>query len=92
MAQILERWPHPEMGYRSVLGIMRLGREHGPERLEAACRRVLAVPKPSYKTVKNILRARLDQLPFEEPTPAPRLPAHDNIRGAAYFAGEEDEC
>ncbi len=92
VAQILDGWPHPEMGYRSVLGIMRLGREHGADRLEAACRRVLTLSHPSYKTVKNILRARMDSLPFDQPTPAPRLPAHENIRGAAYFAGKEDEC
>lgn len=92
VAQILDRWPHPEMGYRSCLGIMRLGREQGHERLEAACRRAEALGAFSYKTVKNILRARMDQLPFDEPTPAPALPAHENIRGAAYFAGKEDEC
>ncbi len=92
VAQILERWPHPEMGYRSCLGLMRLGREQGPERLEAACRRAEALGTYSYKTVKNILRARLEGLPWEDPPPAPPLPAHENIRGAAYFAGSEDAC
>jgi transposase len=33
--------PHPEQGYRSCLGLMRLGRHYGPERLEAACCRAL---------------------------------------------------
>ena len=31
--------PHPEMGYRFVMGIMRLGKGVGDVRLEAACRR-----------------------------------------------------
>ncbi len=39
VAGILERRPHPEQGYRSCLGLMRLGRVHGLGRLDAACRR-----------------------------------------------------
>lgn len=92
VAGILERWPHPEMGYRSCLGLLRLSREAGPARLEAACARAEALGSFSYKTVKNILRARVERLPFADTTPAPPTPAHENIRGAGYFAGEEAEC
>jgi hypothetical protein len=35
---ILERRPHPEQGFRSCLGIVRLVRPFGAERLEAAAR------------------------------------------------------
>lgn len=45
---ILRSRPHPEQGYRSCLGIFRLGRTYGPDRLEAACRRALAIQAPSY--------------------------------------------
>jgi transposase len=34
---ILTSKPHPEMGYRSALGVIRLERKYGAERLEAAC-------------------------------------------------------
>ena len=30
--------PHPEQGFRSCLGILRLAKEYGVDRLEAACR------------------------------------------------------
>ncbi|MGH8569802.1 MAG: IS21 family transposase, partial [Gammaproteobacteria bacterium] len=81
VAEILHRRRHPEQGYRACLGLMRLGRHHGPERLEAACaERFLAY---SYRAVKNILTAGLDRLPLEElDTPTAPRPVHENIRGA----------
>src|SRR6266702_5530455 len=36
---ILESQPHPEQGYRACLGILRLTRQYGADRLEAACDR-----------------------------------------------------
>ena len=40
---VLRDRPHPEQGFRSCLGILRLARSHGAERLEAACDRALAI-------------------------------------------------
>ena len=39
----MESRPHPEQGYRTCLGIIRLGKRYGEPRLEAACRRALSV-------------------------------------------------
>ncbi len=92
VAAILRSRPHPEQGYRSCLGIMRLSERHGAPRVEAACARAERLRAASYKTVKNILGAGLEALPFDEPTEAsPNLPAHDNIRGAGYYH-KEDPC
>ena len=71
---------------------MRLGQKHGAERLEAASRRALHLRAGTYRTVKNILAAGTDRLPLEEEIPTPPLPAHANIRGAAYYASEEVAC
>jgi hypothetical protein len=96
VAEILRRRPHPEQGYRACLGIMRLGRRYGAERLEAASRRAEHLRSYSYRTVQNILSSAQDRLPFEEPesTPVPPTPVHANIRGASYYAAakEETEC
>lgn len=83
-AAIMARWPHPEQGYRACLGVIRLGKRYGAERLEAACRRALATEEPGYKRVKNILASGLDQ---EEPDSGerPPLPAHTNLRGPGYY-------
>ncbi|MEK7756518.1 MAG: IS21 family transposase [Planctomycetota bacterium] len=84
---ILASRPHPEQGYRACLGLLRLGQARGADRLEAACARADRLGAHSYRTVKNILAAGLDRVPLDDTAPSP-LPAHDNIRGAAYFQGD----
>ncbi len=89
-AEILRSRPHPEQGYRSCLGLMRLTQRHGAARVEAAAVRAERLHAPSYKTVKNILGAGVEALPFDEPSEAIlTLPVHDNIRGAGYYRKED---
>ncbi len=94
VAEVLRSRPHPEQGYRACLGLMRLGKRYGAERLEAASLRAEHLQSYSYRTVKNILSSAQDRLPFEqESPPIPATPVHDNIRGAEYYAAhEEDSC
>jgi transposase len=84
---ILAERPHPEMGYRSCLGILRLARRYGSDRLEAACRRAVAIRARSYRSVASILRNGLDRVPLQENNPTdPHQPiSHDNIRGSDYY-------
>lgn len=80
---VLESRPHPEQGYRSSLGIIRLGRYYPSERLEAAAKKALACGATSYRSLKSILEKGLDRLAdAEEKAPPPR---HQNLRGPAYF-------
>jgi transposase len=91
IVRILENRPHPEQGFRSALGIMRLSRHYNPERVEKASQRALAIRAYSYKSVKSILKKGLDQQPllFEQPEEA-QPPSHRNIRGRNYYhLGEE---
>ncbi len=84
---ILHDRPHPEQGYRSCLGILRLAKQYGNARLEAACKRAVAVRARSYRHVQSILKHGLDRfaLPTQEETPA-RLPLdHENVRGGDYY-------
>ncbi len=90
VTHILDTRPHPEQGYRSCLGLMRLGKKYGEARLEAASRRALHLRSYSYRTVKNILSAGTDRLPLETESPAPAAPSHENIRGAAYYAAPKE--
>ena len=89
---ILDSRPHPEQGYRSCLGLLRLAKRHGPERLEAACARAVVAGARSYRHVESILKHGLDRLPVdgEAPTPEPR-PLHANVRGAAYYQPPDAE-
>ena len=84
---ILRNRPHPEQGYRACLGLLRLGQARGHDRLEAACARADRLGAHSYRSVKNILAAGLDRVPLDDTAPSP-LPAHANIRGAAYYKGD----
>jgi transposase len=83
--EIMERRPHPEQGFRSSLGIIRLGRRYGSERLEAACTRALFMKAYSYKSVESILKNNLDgkELPVRLTGPSV---THENIRGNTYYS------
>ena len=87
-ACILSEKPHPEMGYRSCLGIIRLAEQYSAKRMEAAADRALQTGACRYQSVKSILKNSLDQQPLTEPPALPPPPAHDNIRGAGYFSEE----
>jgi transposase len=80
---------HPEQGFRSCLGIMRLGKRYSPERLEAACARAIVIKAYSYKSVESILKSGLDREnslldPFTGSLPKPPI-QHANIRGKIYY-------
>ena len=80
------RRPHPEQGFRSSLGIIRLGRRYGSDRLEAACTRALFMKAYSYKSVRSILTTGLDQRPCPGEASSPELTIiHHNIRGQEYY-------
>lgn len=81
---ILQSRPHPEMGYRSVLGIMRLGKGVGDARLDAACRRALHFGTCTYRSIESILNHQLDQQPLEPELPL-HSPHHENVRGKDYY-------
>lgn len=81
---ILRDRPHPEQGFRSCLGILRLARSYGPERLDAACDRALAINTRTMTSVKSILLNRLDGRRPVQPPEAPPI-THANIRGPKFF-------
>jgi hypothetical protein len=86
---ILAERPHPEIGYRSCLGILRLSRDerYGPERLEPACARALQSGGRSFSHVASILKHGLDRVPLKKAKAEKQgeLPLHENIRGRGYY-------
>jgi len=83
--RILESKPHPEMGYRSCLGLIRLAEQYSAPRMEAAAERALLRGAIAYKHVKSMLAKGLDQQPATPPPEAPPSPPHENLRGPQYF-------
>jgi transposase len=91
VATILDRFPHPEQGYRSCLGIKRLSKRYGIERVEAACRRAVALDVCSYRSIKSMLQTGMDSQPVEDTTEGVRPSAHRNIRGRQYYVAAKTD-
>jgi hypothetical protein len=84
VAKIMADRPHPEQGYRSAMGIIRLDKAVGHDRLEAACRRALHFGTCSYRSLKSMLENNLDSQPLEPELPL-ASPEHENLRGGPYY-------
>jgi transposase len=81
---ILADRPHPEQGFRSCLGILRLGKRYGEVRLEAACNRAVRVRARSYRHVESILKNGLDRVASTDEQTSLSL-THENVRGRDYY-------
>jgi transposase len=81
---ILREKTHPEQGFRASIGIVRLAKSYGTERLEAASTRALEIGARSFTSVKSILETRRDRRRPDAATDEPAI-VHDNIRGPSYF-------
>jgi transposase len=84
---VLDSRAFPQQAFNACLGVMRLGKSFGAERLEAACRRALHFGTTRYKSLESILKNGLDRqaLPQPEAPSETPLPDHANLRGADYY-------
>ncbi|MFZ4072448.1 MAG: IS21 family transposase [Caulobacterales bacterium] len=82
---VLAHKHHPEQGYRACLGIVRLPKTYGRDRVEAACERALEIGARTYASVKSILEHRLDQRPTNKAAADEAPIQHPNIRGRRYY-------
>jgi transposase len=85
--QIMASRKHPEQGVRSCLGIQRLAKLFGTQRLEAACKRAVYYRSYSYKSIQAMLQNGYDHkpLPQAEPKESTTPLNHENVRGADYY-------
>lgn len=84
ISQILQSRNFPEQSYRSCLGILRLAKKYGNERLEAACKRALSYEMTRYSGIRNILEKGLDLILDEQQESQPPQ-EHHNLRGGQYY-------
>ena len=82
---ILESKTHPELGYRTCLGLVRLSKAYGVGRMEAACLRALTMDACSYRSIKSILKSKFDMQPLPGQEITLREIVHSNIRGKSYY-------
>ena len=86
---IMEKRKHPEQGFLSCLGIMRLVKQYSAERVEAACGRALFLKAYSYKSVESILKNNIDKQELPESSSPEKQIIHYNIRGREYYQQKE---
>jgi hypothetical protein len=83
---VIRSKPHPEQGYRSALGILRLSRSAGAARLELACARALDIRSPHYRTIKTMLKQRMEGVTAEPAaTESSATLGAANVRGPRYY-------
>lgn len=82
--QLMARKAHPEQGFRNCLGVIQLSKNHGTDALVNACKKAIRLRSFSYSTVKNLLTNNLQSRPESAVLNTPE-PAHENVRGAAYY-------
>ena len=79
IAAVLESRRHPEQGYRTCLGILKLA---DPDILEAACKLALDRGVYSYRAIKRLIETKKDVL---EANSQPETAVHEHIRGQEYY-------
>jgi transposase len=82
--------PHPEQGYRSALGIIRLADKFSKARLEKASEKALSIGSPCYRTVQTMLKHNMESVPVPGVSATGdeqqlELLAKENIRGSGYY-------
>ena len=85
METLLNGRTYREQSYNTCLGILRLSKEFSPQRLEAACQRMLPSGKYSYKILQSVLLRKLDTLADPTASAQSTIPFHENIRGAEGY-------
>jgi hypothetical protein len=83
---ILKSKPFVQQSYKACEGILRLARQYGDSRMEAACRRIEPKRAANYGMVRNILEKGLDTgAMYGADASAPYIPANDNVRGPEAY-------
>jgi transposase len=82
--RVLQSRAHPQQSYRSALGILRLAKAYGQDRLEAACQRAVRIQAVTYRSIASILKHGLDRQ-TATPVQAPLPMDHANVRGPEYY-------
>jgi transposase len=80
---ILTYKPNKEQAYRSCLGILKLSKTYGCDRIERACKRCKSVNTVNYKMIQNILKRKLDLQDIE--IVSTEIVNHSNIRGSQAY-------
>ena len=85
IAKMIEAKPFPEQAFRSCLGLLRLSKGYGNERLELACQKGLDTGAYRYQHIENILKNKLEGISTTQDQHPPIITTHKNVRGPNYY-------
>ena len=80
---ILANRPHPEQGFRTCLGVLRLFRGLDRERVEKIAAHAVDIGALTYKSVASIIEHKTER--HQQPTEDGPVIDHPNVRGSQYF-------
>jgi transposase len=84
--RILNQGAHPEIGFRSILGLQRLEKKYGSKRLETAAHRTNQARVLSQRFVRKLIEDDLSNVILPEVQDSSAyIINHENIRGSEYF-------
>lgn len=81
-----DRSPQNAVALKACGGLQKLAKTYGHARFEAACGRALEIKSPIQKSIRSILQNNLEHRSTTSLAKDASLPAHDNVRGAAYYS------
>lgn len=87
LMQVMEKKSLPEQAYKSIAGILNIGKKVGVDRLIKACRLANALGDYSYNAIDRILSNRQENIQFTDDTGIidGEVPVHGNVRGKEYY-------
>jgi transposase len=84
VARMLATPEYKELSYRSILGLKRLEKTYGAERLEIACKQANQTKSKGQRLIKSIIETNLlaeTKIEFKDVEPL----IHSNLRGSKYY-------
>lgn len=85
MDHVLKSRAFTEQTYNACRGILNLGKEYGPQRLQQACVRALRGSTFNYRILKNILTSHQDLIQDPLRQDGFHVPEHTNLRGPEAY-------
>lgn len=78
---------HPQQGFRPAVGVLRLGKQYGDERLEAAAAIALTFDFVRVRQISDLLKNGMDK----ESKPTVTVSNRTQVRGRDYYAKQFDQ-
>jgi transposase len=81
-----------QQSYKTCNALLHLADKYSPERLEAACSKVLSFTvRPSFKAVQSVLRSGMDKTPEAGKPAEDKAMQYGFLRGAGYYVDGNDD-